>query len=117
MNTNKIAVISSIIVILLIIFIPTIYKVVGNYQNNLLRSTESKIIEAAKSCYFEENCVNDKIFLNELYNLNYLEEKISNPITKEYYSDNSYILIKDGEFIFNEEWLIFTLFVNPEHTT
>lgn len=102
MNTNKTIVIGSIIIILLIIGIPTTYKVIKNHQNNLLKSTESKIVEAAKKCYFEEKCTEEKIYLKDLYTLEYLE-KISNPITKEYYNEDSYVERKENIFKFVEE--------------
>lgn len=99
MNINKITIIGSIVAILLIISIPTIYKVVKNHQNNLISVVEDKIITAAKQCYFEEKCNDDVIYLKDLYNLNYLE-KISNPITKEYYNENSYILKENNNYKF-----------------
>lgn len=102
MNTNKTVIIGSIIIILLIIGIPTTYKVIKNHQKNLLKSTESKIVNAAKKCYFEEKCLDNKIYLKDLYNLEYLD-KVSNPITKEYYNENSYIEIEDSNFKFIEE--------------
>lgn len=102
MNTNKITVIFSIIIIVLLISIPTAYKVIKNHHKNLIRTTESRIIEAAKKCYFEEKCTEDKIYLKDLYALEYLD-KISNPLTKEYYNEESYIEVSEGKFIFNEK--------------
>lgn len=99
MTTNKITIIGSIIAIILIISIPTIYKVVKNHNNNLISVVEDKIIEAAKQCYFEEKCNDNKIYLKDLYSLEYLE-KVSNPITKEYYNDNSYVLRENDKFTF-----------------
>lgn len=99
MNTNKITVVGSVIAILLIISIPTIYKVIKNHQNNLYQVVEEKIINGAKKCYYEEKCTEDIITLSELYDLNYLD-KISNPVTKEYYNEESYIEYKNNEFKF-----------------
>lgn len=99
MNTNKITVIGTIIVIILLISIPTIYKVVKNYQNNLYVVVEQKIINSAKKCYYEEKCKENKITLKELYELKYLD-KVSNPITKEYYNEESYVKIDDNKFEF-----------------
>lgn len=100
MTTNRITIIGSIIAIIMIISIPTIYKVVKNHHNNLISVVEDKVIEAAKKCYFEEKCIDNKIYLKDLYNLKYLE-KVSNPITKEYYNENSYVLREDNNFTFN----------------
>ena len=99
MTTNKLTVIGSIIIIILIISIPTTIYVVKNYQNNLYRVVEGKIMGAAKKCYYENVCQNDKITLEFLYENDYLN-KVSNPVTKEYYNVNSYVLIKDNEFKF-----------------
>lgn len=99
MTTNKITISFTIILVLLIISIPTIYKVVKKHNDNLYYSTESKIIEAAKKCYYEEVCQNNKILLKDLYKLDYLE-LINDPITKEYYNENSYVQINENEFSF-----------------
>ena len=72
MNTNKIILIGSVIVIMCIISVPTIYKVIKNHENNLYQVTEKKIISAAKECYYDEKC--------------------QNPISKEYYNEMSYII-------------------------
>ena len=60
MNTNKVTIIGSIIIIFLIIAIPTIYKVIM---------------------------------------LIYLEE-VSNPITKEYYNNSSFVEVAGNDFKF-----------------
>lgn len=99
MNTNKITIIGSIIVILLIITIPTVYKVIKYHNDNLYQVVEGKVLEAAKKCYYEEKCVNEKILLKELYDLNYLES-VSDPITKEYYNEESYVLRENTSFTF-----------------
>lgn len=99
MNTSKITIIGSIIVSLLILFIPTIYKVIKNHQENLYQVVEEKIINSAKKCFYEDKCKEEKIYLKDLYALNYLE-KVSNPITKEYYNEESYIKRNDKEFKF-----------------
>jgi len=99
MNTNKITIIVTIIAILLILGIPTVYKVVNNHQNKLYQVVEQKIINSAKKCYYEEKCKEKKILLKTLYELNYLD-KVSNPITKEYYNEESYVEFKNNKFKF-----------------
>lgn len=99
MNTNKITVIFSTIIIILIISIPTIYKVIKNHNNSLYQVVEDKIIEAAEKCYYEEKCLTDTILLKDLYELKYLE-KINNPITKEYYNEESYVKRENNKFSF-----------------
>ncbi len=99
MKTNKIIVISSIIIIILIIGIPTTYKVIKNHNQNLSKVVEDKIIEKAKECYYDKKCLNEKITLKELYDNKYLA-KISDPISKEYYNENSYVERKNNKYKF-----------------
>jgi hypothetical protein len=102
MNTNKYLIIGSIVVVLFIIGIPTTYKVIKNHQNNLIKVVTDKIIIAAKKCHYDEKCSNDKITLKELYDNKYLD-KLSNPITKEYYNELSYVKISNNNYEFFEE--------------
>ena len=99
MKINKIIIISSIIVIILIIGIPTTYKVIKNHNQNLYKVVEDKIIEKAKECYYAEKCLDEKITLKELYDNKYLD-KVSDPITKEYYNDKSYVERKNNKYKF-----------------
>ena len=99
MNTNKITIIGSVLAIVLIICIPTIYKVLKNHNDTLYRVVEDKIIGAAKKCYYEEQCLTKKIYLKDLYALEYLEE-IIDPITKEYYNIDSYVIRENINFAF-----------------
>lgn len=99
MNTNKITIIGSIIAIILIISIPTIYKIVKNHNNHLYEVVEKNVISSAKKCYYEGKCKDEKTTLQELYDLKYLEP-ISNPVTKEYYNASSYITRNNNIFKF-----------------
>jgi len=99
MNINKITIIGSVIAIVLIITVPTIYKVIKTHNDTLYQVVEDKIIEAAKKCYYEDQCINEKIYLKDLYKLEYLEA-LSDPITKEYYNVESYVLREELNFVF-----------------
>ena len=102
MNINKKITISAVIIIFLIIVIPTTYKVIKNHNNHLFQVVEKKIVEAAKKCYYEEICSNETITLRELYEYDFLE-LVSNPISKEYYNENSYIEVNNNfKFIVKE---------------
>ncbi len=99
MNTNKITIMGTIIVILLLLIIPTIYKVNKNHEKHLYEVVESKIIGMAEKCYYDQKCTQEKITLKELYANKYLEA-VSNPVTKEYYNENSYVLRDKNSFSF-----------------
>ena len=101
MNTNKITIISSIIIVILLISVPTVYKVVKTHQDNLYKVVEEKIIAAAEKCVYEDKCKNKNITLKELYESKYLE-KVSNPVSKEYYNE-SYVTKESNKYVFIEK--------------
>lgn len=107
---NKKVVIISVIIILAIISIPTAYKVVTNHQKNLYKVVNNKIIESAKRCYYDEVCQDEKITLEFLYQNNYLEEKVNDPVSKEYYNELSYVIRNDDNYEFVVvSWPLFLL--------
>lgn len=83
----------TIIAILLIVSIPTLYKVIKNYHNKLYTVVEKEITEAAIRCWNKQDCNKDTILLKDLYELDYLEKQI-NPVTKKVYDYNSTITKK-----------------------
>lgn len=101
MNRNKVIINITIVAIILIILIPTVYNIIKKHNDRLIKVTEKRIEEAAKNCYLKDICKDNKITLKVLYDNNYLEKE-SNPITKEYYNENSYVLVKNNTYIFKE---------------
>ena len=101
MNRNKVIINITIVAIILIILIPTVYNIIKKHNDRLIKVTEKRIEEAAKDCYLKNICKDNKITLKVLYDNNYLEKE-SNPITKEYYNENSYVLVKNNTYIFKE---------------
>lgn len=92
---NKKIIYITIIIILLLILVPTIYKVVKNHEKALYEVTNKKVIETAITCKNKGFCNKDKITLKELYELEMLSE-VNDPVTKQIYNDKSYV-IKDGD--------------------
>lgn len=101
MSRNKIIINVTILAIVIIILIPTVYKIINKHNERLLLVTTKRIEEAAKDCYLDDICLDEKITLQELYNNNYLEQE-NNPITKEYYNELSYVLRQDNTYTFME---------------
>lgn len=97
MNNNKIVVIFTVIILFFLILVPSVKKVVDDKKNNHLLVLKKKILLKAKLCWDESKCTNNKIYLQDLYDLEYLS-KLVNPNTKEYVNSNSYIE-KTGEKI------------------
>lgn len=100
MSRNKIWIYSTIILIILLIAVPSTYKVITKHNDRMLKNTTKRIIEAAKDCYYNSSCVNEKITLEELYEKTGLPE-MNNPVTKKIYNEKSYVSVKEG-FIFIE---------------
>ena len=101
MNRNKVIINITIVAIILIILIPTVYNTIKTHNDRLIKVTEKRIEEAAKDCYLKDICKDNKITLKVLYDNKYLEKE-SNPITKEYYNEESYVLVKNNTYIFKE---------------
>lgn len=96
---NKIWVTITILVIVGLIMGVTIYKVLDEHNAKLLLVKEKYIIETAEYCLNEGKCEGDKITLQMLYDLDYLDKQ-ANPVTKEYYNSESYVEIKDTNYTF-----------------
>ena len=101
MNRTKWIIYITIFAILLIIIIPTTYTILKRHNDRLIAVSHKRIEEAARDCYLEEKCMEDKIMLKQLYEQKYLEKE-SNPITKEYYNENSYVKREGNKYIFME---------------
>ncbi len=99
MNTNRISIITTVCTLIILISVPTIYKLFKIHDANLNAVVEKLVIETAKECYYTKECTSDKIYLKDLYALNKLE-RVSNPITKEYYNEESYVLRSGDDFEF-----------------
>ncbi len=96
---NKWIISTTIIIIFGLIIGVTSFKVVNKHNDKLLLVEEKYIIEKAKECKMEKKCNNDNITLKELYDLKYLEKQV-NPVSKEYYSLDAYVTLKNNEYVF-----------------
>lgn len=101
MNRNRIIIYITIVAVLAIIIIPTVYTVINNHNTRLLNITHKRIEEAARDCYLDEVCKDKKITLKELYENKYLEKE-NNPITKIYYNQESYVIVTKDAYLFRE---------------
>lgn len=101
MNTNKIVIYVTIISIVLIIGIPSIYKVIKSNQDKVKMVTYKYVIETAERCYYENVCKENIITLKDLYSYHYIKEDIVDPISKVIYSEDSYVEIDSKESKFN----------------
>ena len=96
---NKWIISTTIIIIFGLIIGVTSFKVVNKHNDKLLLVEEKYIIEKAKKCKMEKKCNNDNITLKQLYDLKYLEKQV-NPVSKEYYSLDAYVTLKNNEYVF-----------------
>ena len=96
---NKIFVTLTVLFITALIVGVTTYKVLAEHNNKLTEVEEKYIIEAAKDCLNQKECSGNKITLQTLYNLNYLDFR-ADPVTKEYYNPESYVKYEDATYTF-----------------
>lgn len=95
MSKNKIWIYVTVVLAVLLIAIPSTYKVVTKHNKRMLKNTTQKIIETAKDCYYNNSCINEEITLEELYEKTGLTE-MYNPVTKKIYNKNSYVSVKEN---------------------
>ena len=95
MNNKKVIIIT-ILIILIIIIIPLIYKIYQNHEDNLIKVVEQEFLYQAKKCYDADIC-SSKVYLKDLYTNNYFKDKLTNPLNKKYYSEDSYIDLNKNE--------------------
>lgn len=93
---NKKVIIITIAVIAGMIIIPTIYKIHENHNNKLLLVVEEEFHYYAKQCYLNDECTST-VTLKDLYDKGYLEDKLTNPINKKYYDEESSINLDTNE--------------------
>lgn len=94
--TNKHIIYLTIISIIIMIAIPTTYTVIKNHYKKLNVVVEKRITEAARECYKKDLCSKDKITLKELYETEFLKDKESDPKTKKYYKEESYVDVNNN---------------------
>lgn len=100
MNTNKIVIYVTIIAVIIIVGCPTFYKVMKENHRKLYIVTNKLVIEAAERCYYENVCESNKITLKALYDNNYLEDSVIDPVTKIVYDEMSYVEINEKDSTF-----------------
>lgn len=96
---NKWVISITVILFLGLVIGVTSYKVIKIHNDKVLLVESKYIIETAKKCLNEKVCNGDIITLKTLYDYGYLETQV-NEVTKEYYNEESYVLVKDSEYQF-----------------
>ena len=94
--SNKKVIILTIAVIAGMIVIPTIYKIHENHNDKLIQVVEKEFSYYAKKCFLNDEC-SKIVTLKNLYDSGYINERLSNPITKKYYDDASFINLDTNE--------------------
>ena len=89
-----------IISLILIIFIIGAYKALKNHQEKEYKVVNNKILEAAKKCYLDKECVG-KTLLKDLYAKDYLNTQID-PVSKENMNEDICIIYENNEVKFCE---------------
>ena len=95
---KRIIICLTLIALIFIILIPTIYKLITDYHQDSYLVVEKKATEAAQKCWNDQVCLNESVTLKELYNNGYLETLV-NPISKKIYDENSTIKKSNGKIV------------------
>ena len=95
---NKLTIFVTIIAIILIIGVPTYYKVNSRYESRVELTMKNKIKVKAIQCWNDSKCPNDTVYLSDLYKTGYLD-KVINPVTKKAINDYSYVKKENGKLI------------------
>ncbi|MDE5539181.1 MAG: hypothetical protein K2J20_01695 [Bacilli bacterium] len=95
--SNRKVLVLTIFVILGMIIGPMIYKIYKNHNDNLIKVVENEFLYYAKNCYNSGICPNEKVLLKDLYEKDYIKDKLTNPINKKYYAEDSYVDVKNLE--------------------
>ena len=103
MSSSKIVLVTTIISCLLIVAVPVFYKAVANNHEKLYTVTNKLITEAAENCYYDKKCTSTTVTLKELYENNYLKEEVIDPVSKEIYSEDSYVEVNKEGSTFNKK--------------
>lgn len=98
---NSIIFLMTIGIVLVSLVLGTIYKAYKTHNDRLLLVAQKKIIESAITCVNEDKCSDEKITIGTLISEGYLTETI-NPLTKIYYSHDSYVIKESNEYHFIE---------------
>ncbi len=96
---NKVCITVTVIIIMVLIIGVTTYKVLDEHNAKLTEVEEKYIIEATKKCINKKECSGNKITLETLYDLGFLDFQ-ADPVSKEYYNPDSYILIDGANYTF-----------------
>ena len=86
-----------VIVIVGLLFIPSIIYILNNHYENMYLVIEKKVLEAGELCKNKNECESDEITLQELIDKKYID-KIYDPVSKELISNESYIDLDTKEF-------------------
>ncbi len=96
---NKTMILITILVIFFSICGATFWRVNVNHEQRMTLVVEKRIIEAAQACYNDDNCSSNKVTLGELIQKGYAKKEI-NPLTKTYYSLESYVIFENKNYTF-----------------
>ncbi len=90
--------ITTIVIIAVILITQTIVTINNRHEEKLLYAMHSKVEYYAKRCFLEDVC-KDNVTLQMLYDNQFLNEEVVNPITKEVIDPNLEIKFEDNKIV------------------
>lgn len=102
MNKNKIIAILTVIAAILIVALPTLFKIYWGYEERTFLVASKKVLESASDCYRASDC-HGEVTIKELRSKGYLVEPVINPRTKTYFDESIVLVATDYEVTFLEK--------------
>ena len=97
MNLNSKINIALIFIAFLLFLVPSVFFLLKQHYNSMYLVVEKKVIEAARNCKAQDDCLTTTITLEELINKGYID-KVYDPISKELINSKSCIDLTKDEF-------------------
>ena len=90
--------ITTIVIIAVILITQTVVTINNRHEEKLLYAMHTKVEYYAKRCFLEDVC-KDNVTLQMLYDNQFLNEEVVNPITKEVIDPNLEIKFEDNKIV------------------
>ncbi len=94
---NKKIIILTIFMVIGMVIGASVYKIYQKHNDNLILVVQKEFLYNAKNCYNASECKNKVVSLKDLYDNKFMSDKLTNPITKKYYSEDSYVNMETHE--------------------
>ena len=94
---NRYVIFLTLIINLIIVGGGVVYNIYTTHQNEAEIVVQKEFSYEAKKCYNMGVCPNKIVYLSDLYQNKFIEDKLINPQNKKYYAEDSFIDLEKNE--------------------